>query len=167
MATIRVSVDDTGALAAIHAWLQKIDPRDAMPLIAAAGESITRRRISAGGPDPDGRPWAPWSPGYQGGAGILQKDGYLLSSITTRLGADFAEWGSAKKYAAVHQDGATIKPKKPGGFLSWVHRGRRIFARQVTIPARPYLGFGAEEQQASLDALQAWFNGISAPVRAR
>ena len=43
-------------------------------------------------------------------------------------------------YARIQERGGTIVPKKAGGFLVWrdPDSGKLIFARKVTIPARPY-----------------------------
>ena len=141
-------------------WLARIDPHDALPLIADAGERVTRERLQSGGPAPDGTPWAPWSPNYtERGQGLLHKSGALLSSIESGVSGDTAYWGSNAVYARIHQLGGTIKPK-PGnakGLLSWMDGGTRYFAKSVTIPARPYLGFEAQERRAVSEAFETWW----------
>lgn len=158
MAGTAITVELRG-FAALQDWLRRIDPRDALPLVAAAGESVTRQRLASGGPAPDGTPWAPWSAGYTGGQSILQKDGHLLSSIESGVSGDTAFWGTNQVYARIHQFGGTIKPKPTNkrGLLSWVSGGQRRFARSVTIPARPFLGFGAIERRAVTEAFEAWW----------
>lgn len=48
-------------------------------------------------------------------------------------------------YAAVHEYGATIKPKRAKA-LSWINKtGERVFAMRVVIPARPYLRPAVDE----------------------
>lgn len=83
--------------------------------------------------------------------------GGLQGSITFRTGPDQVAVGTNKVYGAVHQFGATIRPK--GRALVFNLGGRKVFARSVTIPARPYLGFGAEDRQAVLDALDVLLPG--------
>jgi len=60
--------------------------------------------------------------------------------------------GTNKVYGAIHQFGGTIKPKA-GKFLVFRLGGRTVFARSVTIPARPFLGFGAADWQVVLDVV--------------
>lgn len=158
---VEIKVDAT-QLRRLRQWISQLNPLQAMPAIAVAGESVTRRRIQAGGPAPDGAPWKKLNPTYaaskHGNQGILKRDGYLLASITSGNTATTAFWGSGLIYARVHQFGATIKPKTAGGLLSFLLGNRRVFAHSVTIPARPFLGFGAEEHEAAIDALSDWLN---------
>jgi phage gpG-like protein len=46
-------------------------------------------------------------------------------------------------YAAIHQFGGTILPKKAKR-LVFTLKGKTVFATRVTMPARPYLGVSAE-----------------------
>lgn len=159
MAGTAITIELRG-LRALRDWLGRIDPRDALPLVAAAGESVTRQRLQSGGPAPDGTPWAPWNEHYtERGQSLLHKSGALRDSIESGVAGDTAYWGSNLVYARIHQLGGVIKPKpsNPKGLLSWVDGGARWFARSVTIPARPYLGFGAAEQRAVSEAFEAWW----------
>ena len=159
MAGTAITVELRG-FAALQDWLRRIDPRDALPLVAAAGESVTRQRLTSGGPAPDGTPWAPWSPRYTDrGQSILHKSGALLSSIESGVSGDTAFWGTNLVYARIHQLGGTIKPKPTNkrGLLSWIDGGQRRFARSVTLPARPFLGFGPGERRAVTEAFEAWW----------
>jgi phage gpG-like protein len=72
----------------------------------------------------------------------LRDKGHLMSSITYNAATDSVligpGAGPSSKGAAVHQFGATITAKnKP--FLAFRAGGKWIFAKRVTIPARPYL----------------------------
>ena len=69
----------------------------------------------------------------------LRDTGRLRGSISPAADASGVTVGTNINYAAVHQFGATIKPKKAGGRLVFPGAGKMIFARQVTIPARPFL----------------------------
>ena len=90
---------------------------------------------------PDGTPWE----GLKHRSGQPLRDtGRLQRSITYQATDTETEVGTNLKYAAVHQFGATIKPKK-GKFLVFPIKGaggqtRYAFVRQVIIPARPYIG---------------------------
>lgn len=97
---------------------------------------------------PDGTPWD--SLKHRDGQ-PLRDTGRLQRSISYKASEDETEVGTNLKYAATHQFGATIKPKK-GKFLVFPIRGaggqaRYVFARQVIIPARPFIGL--ETRQVS------------------
>ncbi|RZF83716.1 phage virion morphogenesis protein [Pseudoalteromonas sp. CO325X] len=69
---------------------------------------------------------------------ILQmSQGGLASSITTDSGSTWAQIGSNKEYAAIHQLGGT-SDMAPG---------------PAAIPARPYLGLGEQGEDEILDLL--------------
>lgn len=60
-------------------------------------------------------------------------------SLTLRVGTNVV-------YGKVHEYGMTIRPTS-GKFLSWVGPGgKRVFARQVVIPPRPWLRPSIEEE---------------------
>lgn len=81
------------------------------------------------------------------------KRGNLRRSIhTTRVDGSGAmtvwyDVGSNLDYAAIQEFGGTIKAKK-GKFLVFEIDGQLIFARQVTIPAQPYLRPAFDEMKA-------------------
>ena len=87
----------------------------------------------------------------------MQLTGSLASSLERDFGRNYAVVGTAKSYAAAHQFGAVTKPhvirarngkalKIPGvGFRRSVnHPGS-------TIPARPFLGIGPDDEKDLLD----------------
>lgn len=136
------------------------------PLLTAIGEALrevtlTRFEIAS---DPDGTAWKPLSPAYAGikkGPGILRgsaMSGGLQGSITYAVSAGAKEVavGTNKVHGAIHQFGGVIKPKKPGGLLVFKTANGLAFARSVTIPARPYLGFGRQDQDAVMDVLDTF-----------
>lgn len=57
--------------------------------------------------------------------------------------------GTHMKYAAIHEFGGTIRPRKDGGVLVFEVPGEEgpIFAREVTIPARPYMSKAFDEKK--------------------
>jgi phage gpG-like protein len=64
----------------------------------------------------------------------------LVSSIRiTSLDPRSVSIGSDRKYAAIHQLGGVIKAK--GKALVFMLGGKKIFAKQVKIPARPFFPF--------------------------
>ena len=56
------------------------------------------------------------------------------------------EVGTNVIYAAIQEFGGTITPKN-GPFLVFMIDGELVFARQVTIPARPYMRPGFDESR--------------------
>ena len=107
-------------------------------------------------------PWgAPWPVRVDSfGHPILNKSGALQDAATggsgsvTRIGGRSVEYGVQKASegslagAAVHQYGATIRAKKaPFLVFRLAPSGPLIRKKQVTIPARPYLGATDETQE--------------------
>jgi phage virion morphogenesis protein len=157
-ASITVSLQGD-AIGAGFRKLQRIG-HDPAPLLRAIGVGLvetTQRRFEMA-QDPHGRPWAPLLPAYAAikrGPGILRGAGMrggLMGSITFATSAHSVRIGSNKVYAAIHQFGGTIKPVRARRLV--FHLGKRVvFARQVQIPARPYLGFGPAERLVIEEAI--------------
>jgi len=159
-ARISIQIDDQEIQAGLHrlAGLTK----NFTPLMRAIGTGlaeVTRKRFDQAR-DPAGLPWAPLNPAYAAtkrGPGILRESGMrggLQGSITFQTSGMTVEVGTNKVYGAIHQFGGTIKPKK-GKFLVFRMGGRPVFARSVTIPARPFLGFGAADRDMVLDVVDS------------
>jgi phage virion morphogenesis protein len=104
-------------------------------------ESQTRRRLSEEKSAPDGPAWKPNAEGTS----ILVRQGHLLASIHSRASGSEVRVGSGLVYSAIHQFGGTIEPKDADA-LHFEIGGRHVAAKRVTIPARPYLGFSAENK---------------------
>jgi len=105
---------------------------------------------------PDGSHWKPLNPEYkQGKRGlkILQGAGVaggLLGSINARVTGNRLEIGTNKVYAAIHQFGGVIVPKRYPALVFRIG-GKLAFARKVTIPARPFLGVSAGDRKMALE----------------
>lgn len=80
--------------------------------------------------------------GYTGS--ILQMTGQLAASIQSDWGRDFAQVGSNKVYAAIHQHGGL--PDMP--------------ARNAAIPARPFLGAGDDDKDEIMDVLKRHLSDV-------
>jgi phage virion morphogenesis protein len=143
--------------AAARAALQRLGLalRDSAPLMRAIGIGVrdtTQGRMDRG-LSPDLQKWAPLNPDYafvKKGAGILRERGMrggLQGSLTFRAASSSVTIGTNAVHAAVHQFGATIKPKASGSLVFRLGGNRVVFARSVTIPARPYLGIGPDETE--------------------
>ena len=107
-----------------------------------------RRRIEETKKSPSGNAWQAWSPAYQEHSkdkphkGFLFRNGYLYGSIQHVVGDNFVEDGSNLEYARIHQE---------GGFAG---AGKKAF-----IPARPYLGLGADDLEDVRSALVSYYEG--------
>ena len=121
--------------------------------LATVGESATRERIHAGGPAPDGTKWAPRQ--TPSSKPVLVRRGHLARSIRPASTPSTAEWGSRLIYARVHQLGATIRPTSKK-MLRFIVGRKAVFAKAVTIPARPYLGWGDLERAEADDVIANW-----------
>jgi phage gpG-like protein len=108
------------------------------PILEAMGtqlESLTKRAFN----EPALRP-IPWKAKRDGSPATLRKNQLLVRSIRiVDLTNDHVTVGTDRIYAAIHQLGGVIRPK--GRALVFSIGGRKIFAKKVTIPARPFFPF--------------------------
>ena len=126
-------------------------PNDAARKIAPILESQTRRRIEAEKTSPEGRAWAP----NRTRTSILLRTGrHLRDSISHRASGGDAIVEATWKYAHVHQKGATIRPKSARR-LVFMLGDRKVFASQVKIPARPFMGLSAANEKEIIAELNA------------
>jgi phage gpG-like protein len=117
---------------------------------------------------PEGQAWPPRV--FDAPHPLLQESGELRAAATgqgsahierieggTELlwGVDKQSGGGGVPGAAVHQFGATIHPVEKQ-FLRFEIGDKVIFATEVTIPARPYLGFSEETVGACEDIFGDW-----------
>lgn len=117
------------------------NPADAMRDIATYGQDSTRERfrLQIG---PDGNRWKPSLRVQLQGGKTLTRDGHMASSLTSRSGSNFAEWGTNRIYAAIHQLGGNA--------------GRGLRSK---IVSRPYLGVNNEDASEILNILRARIEG--------
>jgi len=84
--------------------------------------------------------------------------GNLMNSIqtqTTKVEDTLAEVsvGTGVEYAAIHEFGGIIVPKKASGALVFFIDGQRIVTMSVNMPARPYLRPAADEHLQEIEAV--------------
>jgi phage virion morphogenesis protein len=136
--------------------------------------------------DPDGLPWQKLLPRTirrrtkrkKAGLAILRETGVLKGSISTEPTAGQVIIGAAAPYAAIHQLGGTIKKpaRKSVLFLKrnartgeighrFVKRKKSnvvqdvtIPAHKITIPARPYIGIGADDVDSIVNIANTWLS---------
>lgn len=107
---------------------------------------------------PEGKPWAALKI-RKGQA--LSDTGRLRNSLNYQAGEDEVQVGTNVKYARTHQFGAVIKPKRKKTLAFSGPNGQTIFAKQVKIPARPFLGI--EQRQVSLihQTIDQWVKDVA------
>lgn len=130
---------------------------DLTPLMDEIGMAMvtsTQLRFESG-TGPDGSRWLSSARAEAEGGQTLVKDGHLKDSISHNADADGVEWGSSRKYAAIHQYGGDIMPKS-GKALVFQAGSGVVFARKVTMPARPYLGLSVEDEQ-EIEAIAEYY----------
>ncbi len=151
--SIHFDVDDLTAGLARLKPIFEFEPVELMTTLGALGDSQTRRRITDEKTAPDGTPWAP----NREGTSILLKTGqHLLASVAWTASDEMAEWGASWEYAHVHQDGMTIVPKEAES-LAFQMGGQTVFAKSVTIPARPFVGLSDENVREIVDVVTDHF----------
>jgi phage virion morphogenesis protein len=156
---IRFEWDDPTSAARGRAIALADDLTPAMKAVAVHLEGATRLRFETQR-GPDGKPWKPSRRVIEQGGQTLSLSGDLKSSINSTFDSTSAEVGAERSfgsavYAAIHQLGGTIRPRNKKA-LSF---GGGIFA-QVTMPARPYLGFGDSDREPILEIFTRFVAGL-------
>jgi phage virion morphogenesis protein len=146
--TLDVAINDQEVRAAFAEIARRgSDPAPAMELVAAALEGATRNRFRTQ-VSPDGIPWLPSARALAQDGTTLYDEGHLLDSLSARGQAGRAEVGFARVYAAIHNFG-----------------GKAGRGHKTTLPARPFLDIGAEDEAEIVAILQGFLAeapGVSA-----
>lgn len=157
MAGIKVELDDEQVKRAFSN-LADMDMAEALGGIGGTLLNNTRERLGAG-VDVDGNRFAPLSALTQrlkprNKDKILIAGGDLYRELAWQLvnGGTDLEFGSDRKYAALQQFGGSIKPVSAKA-LQLGGKGSGIFAKSVTIPARPFIGITPRDGEEILDNL--------------
>lgn len=135
--------------------LAKADFRPLLQLIAGALRESAILRFHQG-KAPDGSHWKNSRRALETGGQTLILEGHLRDSITSNVTSRRLEVGTNKEYAAIHQFGGIIRPKK-GWALAVPGVG---FRASVTMPARPYLGISADDEAEIRDMTEAWLRKL-------
>jgi phage virion morphogenesis protein len=136
------------------------EPRGMWDNIGASLVVSTQHRFEAG-VSPEGSPWPPSIRARLGGGRTLIDTGRLMASLTHIASDPGIEVGTNVLYAAVHQLGATIKPKSAAA-LKFKIGDRWATASQVTIPARPFLGIDGDDEREIVAIAEDWIAGEEA-----
>ena len=107
---------------------------------------------------PDGTPWAPLK--IRTGK-ILSDTGRLKNSFSHKAGDDEVEVGTNVLYAALQNFGGTIRPKKAKALAFPGKNGTTIFAKKVTIPARPFIGIEQRQVNKIHQVIDKWVQDMA------
>ena len=165
MPSIRIEVD-IGAARATLARARDLaqGPRALLEIAGSLMEESTRERFRTSS-GPGGIPW-PTSrrAAMQGGRTLIDKGG-LISSITHIADEHRVEWGviaktESARFSYVHQFGAVIVPRRAPFLVFRGADGHLVFAKSVTIPARPFIGIDDQDRADLMAAWQAFLEGM-------
>lgn len=151
-------VSDAQAQAALARLIAR--SRDLSGLMANIGERLTEsaQRRFRDGVGPDGIPWAPLK---RGNRTPLVDSGRMRNDIFPSHGADFVEISATARQARWHQEGTdpyVIEPKDKKA-LAWPGGpGPRKKVNHPGLPARPFIGLSAEDEQTIGRLAEAWFD---------
>lgn len=173
MAGVTITVDDKPVLEALEALVARTG--DLTPAFRDVGEHLlrtTRERFDTQ-TGPDGKPWAPLSPRYKeqkkkNKNKILTLHGYLRSTLAYQIEDDGTTLavGSPMIYAGTMQFGAAQgqfgrysqvsrwHKYKKGDFRKYAGTKKGFPIPWGNIPARPFLGLSADDEQEVLAILQ-------------
>lgn len=146
--SMQIRVSDAELRAAMGRLMRFV--RDPEPALKTVGEALitsTQERMRAER-SPDGTGWPALGAEYAASkksGGMLVESGRLIGSFSRKVDGPRLTVGTNVIYAAIHQFGGTIRPKHRSLLRFRIGR-RQTFARQVTIPARPFLGISAEDR---------------------
>ena len=156
MVNIRLEGDTRAALNKIRGLAEM----DRKSLNAALGQGVRtstleRFRTRKG---PDGRRWPSSKRALAEGGRTLVDSGQLRNSIQVRSDATGFAVGTNVKHASTHQYGVKnrIIKAKNKKYLRFKVDGRWVTRKKVkvTIPARPFLGLSAEDQEALQETVE-------------
>jgi phage virion morphogenesis protein len=161
MTVARIEIHDQGVAELLELLVDAGENLE--PWLAVIGR-VLKSDIQLGfrtGTDPYGMPWAP----LRSRSGqILVDRGHLMNSIDYAVEGNDVIVGTNKLYGGTHQFGAEIRPRS-AKVLHFFVNGRPVFARKVTIPARPFLpweGLPAPWASDLKSELNAYFEQLAA-----
>lgn len=117
-----------------------IDFQSLLDALSRMGREQTRHRIEVEKASAEGKAWPKTTDGR---SALFVTGHHLWRSIDHAVVGDTAVWGSGWIGARIHQFGGIIKPVNATR-LAFSIGAKKVFAKKVTMPARPYLGVSAE-----------------------
>lgn len=157
---VRLKIDVRGlepALKSLGRAVKKTqDPKGLFEAIGLALVASTQHRFETE-TGPDGSPWPPSIRALAEGGKTLTDTAAFRNSVSFEATPRSVAVGSDHPGAAVHQFGATIVPVAARA-LAFSIGGRDVFAKKVTIPARPYLGLDDDDVKEIVALAEDWLD---------
>lgn len=132
------------------------DLTDLMDRLGLTIETQTDERFDAE-EAPDGSKWKQSWRAKQDGGKTLSASRRGRNSVTHRASADRVEVGTNVGYMAVHQTGATIRPKSAKALAFNFPGAGLVFAQKVVLPRREWLGVSPDNADELVDEAEDWF----------
>jgi len=151
---VRITVGDDSAVLSALSKLA-LDRDDKTALLNEIGVNLVenaRLRFSDQ-VAPDGTPWQPSLRAINQGGDTLRDTGTLLASLTHAVLSEGVEYGTNVPYAATMHFGDTIRASAAPYLTFRVPGGGWAKKKEVTIPARPFLGLDSDDEQMVVDII--------------
>lgn len=158
---IEISGEDAVLGALARAADRLAHPKPLFDAIGALLVASTQMRFERG-VDPEGKAWPPSLRVLLEGGRTLVDSGELVASITHEPSDTGVVVGTNSIKAAAHQFGATIRPKTAKA-LAFSIGGRDVFAGEVTIPRRAFLGLDDDDEAMIVEEAEGF---VLAPLGA-
>ncbi|TCO74287.1 phage virion morphogenesis protein [Rhodovulum euryhalinum] len=164
--TMTVTLDDREAREKLRALVDRMErPEGFYKLVGDAIVNSTKENFQSESA-PDGTPWAPHAPSTirqrirRGQVPItkLRTNSFgqtLYNQLNARPSPEGVTVGSPMPYGAIHQLGGTVKRQARTGRL-FGRDSVSVRAYTITIPARPYLGLSAEDEETIIQIADDW-----------
>jgi phage gpG-like protein len=155
-ATINVRIEDTAgpALAALKQLAAQ--PQQ---VLREMGQNLAANRMMRfeGGYGPNRVPWTPSIRAKEAGGKTLVDRGLLRDSVVAQepeVQGNTVTLSTNMPYAAVHEFGATIKAVQAQALAFALPGGGFAMVKQVTIPARPFMGLDRQDVEDCEDVVR-------------
>jgi len=160
---VDIKVDDRELRSALKGIKEAAaDPTPMFDAVGAALVSDTIGRFERG-EGPGGEVWPQSLRAKLDDGQTLVDTSRLRDSITHDPGPRGVRYGTNVIYAGIHQFGGTIKAKGGGWLKFTLANGAFRRVREVTMPARPFLGIDDEQETIIAEEIEAFLADVAGP----